>query len=188
MRLLLLAFVTLSFATGCITYSAPVMPPSAALFANISAPIDTDAEATPVSSKTGEASVTSVLGLFSFGDASTDTAARNGGCIGAIVHGAVRDVAQMNRMRFAVFASGTCVYDSMNRQRVVAYDVPVEIDGVAFAPGDLVLADVDGVVVVPQTVEQQAIGRAWQKVHAENVTRDAINFRCPSSPIGSKSI
>jgi regulator of RNase E activity RraA len=102
------------------------------------------------------------------------TAARNRGCVGAIVDGAVRDTAQMTAMGFACFARGTCVYDSQNRQRVVDVDVPVEIDGVRFAPGDLVLADDDGVVVVPQGIEQQALARAWAKVHAENVTRDAI--------------
>ena len=62
----------------------------------------------------------------------------------------------------------------MNRQRVIDIDVPVEIDGVRFSPGDFVVADVDGVVVVPQDVEAEAISRAWNKVHAENVTRDAI--------------
>ena len=102
------------------------------------------------------------------------TAARNAGCVGAIVDGAVRDVAKMTAMGFGVFARGTCVYDSLNRQRVVDVDVPVDICGVRFAPGDLVIADIDGVVVVPQAVESQAIQRAWAKVHAENVTRDAI--------------
>ena len=102
------------------------------------------------------------------------TAARNSGCVGAIVDGAVRDVAKMSAMGFPVFARGRCVYDSMNRQRVIDIDVPVEIDGVRFAPGDLVIADDDGVVVVPQAVEADALRRAWDKVHAENVTRDAI--------------
>jgi len=102
------------------------------------------------------------------------TAARNSGCIGAIVDGAVRDVAKMKDMGFAVFARGTCVYDSLNRQRVIDVDVPVEIDGVRFCSGDIVIADEDGVVVVPQAVEREAIRRAWNKVHAENITRDAI--------------
>lgn len=102
------------------------------------------------------------------------TAARNSGCIGAIVDGCVRDVDKMTTMGFPVFARGTCVYDSLNRQRVVDVDVTVEIDGVAFHPGDLVIADRDGVVVVPRDIETEAIGRAWDKVHAENVTRDAI--------------
>jgi regulator of RNase E activity RraA len=77
-------------------------------------------------------------------------------------------------MGFAVFARGTCVYDSQNRQRVIDVDVPVEIDGVTFSPGDLVFADLDGVVVVPRAIEEKAIRAAWDKVHAENVTRDAI--------------
>jgi regulator of RNase E activity RraA len=102
------------------------------------------------------------------------TASRNTGCIGAIVDGAVRDVSKIRRMNFPVFARGTSVYDSQNRQRVTDMDVPVEIDGVRFCPGDLVIADVDGVVVVPREVEAEAIQRAWNKVNAENRTRDAI--------------
>lgn len=102
------------------------------------------------------------------------TAARNRGCVGGIIDGGVRDVAKMTKMGFPIFARSTNVYDSQNRQRVVDMDVNVEIDGVRFAPGDLVIADVDGVVVVPQEVEQEAVRRAWNKVHAENITRDAI--------------
>jgi len=102
------------------------------------------------------------------------TAARNRGCVGAIVDGAVRDVAKVRAMDFPVFARGVSPYDSQNRQRVVDVDVPVEIDGVPFQPGDLVFADEDGVVVVPRRIEQDVIARAWEKVHAENVTRDAI--------------
>jgi 4-hydroxy-4-methyl-2-oxoglutarate aldolase len=102
------------------------------------------------------------------------TAARNSGCVGAIVDGMVRDVKKMTEMEFPVFARGTCIYDSMNRQRVVEIDIPVEIDSVVFHPGELVIADCDGVVVVPAEIEQEAIQQAWNKVHAENVTRDAI--------------
>jgi regulator of RNase E activity RraA len=102
------------------------------------------------------------------------TAARNAGCVGVIVDGAVRDVRRMWEMDFPVFARGTCPYDSKDRQRVIDLDVPVEIDGVSFAPGDLVIADDDGVVVVPRAVEVDVIRRAWQKVHAENCVRDAI--------------
>lgn len=102
------------------------------------------------------------------------TSSRNSGCIGAIVDGAIRDVARMRQMEFPIFARGTSVYDSQNRQRVSDVDVPVEIAGVRFSPGDLVFADIDGVVVVPQEVEHEAIQRAWDKVHAENQVRDAI--------------
>lgn len=102
------------------------------------------------------------------------TAARNRGCVGAIIDGAARDIAVTRRMAFPVFARGVCVYDSRDRQRVIDLDVPVEIDGVRFCPGDLVIADEDGVVVIPRSVEEEAVRRAWDKVHAENVVRDEI--------------
>jgi 4-hydroxy-4-methyl-2-oxoglutarate aldolase len=102
------------------------------------------------------------------------TAARNRGCAGAIVDGGVRDVPRMRAMGFAVFARGTCPYDSLHRQRVIDLDVAVEIAGVRFAPGDLVFADEDGVAVVPSGVEAAVVRRAWDKVHAENAVRDAI--------------
>jgi regulator of RNase E activity RraA len=102
------------------------------------------------------------------------TAAKNGGCVGAVVDGAARDLRKMRAMNFPVYARGVSVYDSQNRQRVIDLDVPVEIAGVRFCPGDLMFADLDGVVVVPQEAEAEAIRRAWHKVHAENITRDVI--------------
>jgi regulator of RNase E activity RraA len=102
------------------------------------------------------------------------TAASHAGCVGVIVDGAVRDIRQMTEMGFPVFARSRNIKDSKDRQRVVDIDVPVEICGVRFCPGDLVFADVDGVVVVPSEVRDEAIRAAWQKVHAENITRDAI--------------
>ena len=102
------------------------------------------------------------------------TASRSSGCVGAIVDGAVRDIRKMREMAFPVYAKAAGVYDSLNRQRVIDVDVPVEIAGVRFCPGDLVFADIDGIVVVPQEVEQEALARAWKKVHDENEVRDAI--------------
>ncbi|WP_145054448.1 RraA family protein [Lignipirellula cremea] len=102
------------------------------------------------------------------------TAARAQGCVGAIVDGGARDSAKLGAMNFPVFARGMSVYDSKNRQRVVDIDIPVEIEGVLFSPGDLVFADTDGVVVVPQAVEEEVIQSAWKKAHDENKVRDAL--------------
>jgi 4-hydroxy-4-methyl-2-oxoglutarate aldolase len=102
------------------------------------------------------------------------TAARNRGCAGAIVDGAVRDVRAMQRMEFPVYARGRSPYDSKDRQRVVDLDIPVEIDGVSVHPGEIILADADGLVVIPRQVEQEALRLAWEKVHAENEVREAI--------------
>jgi 4-hydroxy-4-methyl-2-oxoglutarate aldolase len=102
------------------------------------------------------------------------TAARTSGCVGVVVDGAVRDVRPMRAMEFPVFARHTSPYDSRDRQRVIDVDVPVEIAGVLFTPGDLVVADDDGVVVIPKAVEAVVLRRAWAKTHEENRVRDAI--------------
>jgi regulator of RNase E activity RraA len=102
------------------------------------------------------------------------TAARHRGCAGALVDGAVRDVKKMHELGFTVFARGTNPRDSRDRQRVAAVDVPVEVGGVRIAPGDIVFADSDGVVVVPRAVEREALEKAWEKVTAENRVRDEI--------------
>jgi regulator of RNase E activity RraA len=102
------------------------------------------------------------------------TAASNRGCVGAIVHGCVRDVGKIAKMGFPVLASGTRVYDSQNRQMVIQIDVPVELGGVIIHPRDLVFCDDDGMVVIPQEIEEEVISKAMQKVDAENITRDEI--------------
>lgn len=114
------------------------------------------------------------------------TAARNCGCVGAIIDGAARDIAVTRRMAFPVFARSTCPYDSRDRQRVVDLDVPVEIAGVRFCPGDLVVADEDGVVVVPKHIEEEAIRRAWDKVHAENTVREEIRAGAMAAEVFKK--
>ncbi|MFO0906583.1 MAG: RraA family protein [Pirellulales bacterium] len=114
------------------------------------------------------------------------TACRNTGCVGAIVDGAARDVAKMRAMGFPVFARATSPYDSLHRQRVIDLDVTVEIAGVRFAPGDLVFADEDGIVVVPQAVEDEAIRRAWEKVHSENQVRDDIRAGMKATEVFAK--
>jgi hypothetical protein len=60
-------------------YSAPVRPPVGMIFSDISAPISVDFEKAKVGHKTGTATAESVLGLVSWGDASTNAAAKAGG-------------------------------------------------------------------------------------------------------------
>ncbi len=114
------------------------------------------------------------------------TAARNRGCAGALIDGAVRDVAAMDAMGFLVFARGTSPLDSLHRQRVTAVDVSVEIGGVSIRPGDLVIADADGAAVIPREVEQEALARAWDKVTAENVVRNEIRAGSKAADVFKK--
>lgn len=102
------------------------------------------------------------------------TAARARGAIGAVTDGLVRDVRAIRSMRFPVFHGGIGPLDSKGRGEVTAIDVPIECGGVRIEPGDLVFGDVDGVVVVPCRVEEEALQRAFDKVASENQTRDEL--------------
>ena len=102
------------------------------------------------------------------------TAATNRGCLGAVIEGAVRDVSKMREYDFPVYALGACPLDSQNRQRVCDVDVSVELCGVIVNAGDLIVADEDGIVFVPQTIEEEVIQFALNKINDENQVRDAI--------------
>jgi regulator of RNase E activity RraA len=102
------------------------------------------------------------------------TAAHARGAAGCVTDGFVRDIRATRAMRFPVFHGGIAPLDSKGRGKVAAIDVPVEVAGVAVAPGDLVFGDADGVIVVPRAVEAQALEAAFAKVEGEDKTREAL--------------
>ena len=77
------------------------------------------------------------------------TAAKYRGCRGVVLDGPTRDSRAILAMGFPVFHVGFHPADSLGRLDVVGHNIPVSCGGVLVYPGDLVLADHDGVVVVP---------------------------------------
>lgn len=102
------------------------------------------------------------------------TAATARGARGAIVDGLVRDVRKIEALGFSLFAAGIKPVDSKGRGMVVDYNRPVECGGVVVNPGDLVVADFDGVIVVPAEAVPDAIRMATEKVSLENNTRKEL--------------
>ncbi len=102
----------------------------------------------------------------------TATLARGGR--GVVLDGLVRDSRQIKALGLPVFCAGRRPYDSCGRGIVVDFDVPIVLDGVPVAPGDLVFGDSDGVVVIPRVAETEILERACAKVDGENTTRDAL--------------
>lgn len=69
----------------------------------------------------------------------------------AVLGASLRDVAEIRRdVGFSVFARGACAGTTLGRFRTVASQVPVTIDGVTIHPGDILVGDPDGGVVVPE--------------------------------------
>ena len=102
------------------------------------------------------------------------TAARMHGAVGVVTDGLVRDVRTIKRSGFPTFAGGIGPLDSQGRAKMTQRDVPVTCAGVPVAPQDLLFADVDGVVVIPQSIAASVIGAALAKLEGENVTRREI--------------
>jgi regulator of RNase E activity RraA len=102
------------------------------------------------------------------------TAAQVRGAAGCLTDGLVRDVRQIRAMGFPVFCGGIGPLDTKGRAEMTAMDVPVEVAGVRIETGDLVFADVDGCVVIPRAITEEAVARALDKVSAEDRTRDAL--------------
>ena len=101
-------------------------------------------------------------------------AARARGAAGCVTDGLVRDVRLIREMRFPVFSGGIGPLDTKGRARMVDRDVPVMCAGVTVRSGDLVFGDVDGVIVIPQDVEQEVVRRALQKISGEHQSREAL--------------
>ncbi|MGC4108726.1 MAG: RraA family protein [Thermomicrobiales bacterium] len=100
---------------------------------------------------------------------STATRARGGR--GAILDGHTRDVRVIEQMQFPVFSTGMRPVDSKGRGMIVAIGEPVECGGVLVRPGELVFADVDGIVVIPREDEDEVIRLAREKASGENAMR-----------------
>jgi len=91
----------------------------------------------------GESDVAVWGGLMTAGAVANDH-------VGAILDGAVRDLPEIRRdYGFPVYARDVSPGTTLGRFRTVASQVPVKVGGVMVHPGDIIVADVDGVVVVP---------------------------------------
>ena len=102
------------------------------------------------------------------------TAARGLGATGAVIDGLARDVKQIEEMGFPVFATGFRPVSSKGRVVALGYGCRIKCGGVFVEEGDLIVGDVDGVTVVPETVIEEAVGRALTRINSERVTRKEL--------------
>lgn len=95
------------------------------------------------------------------------------GALGVVTDGLVPDSVQTAALGFPVFARGTSPIDIHGRLEVVSHGVDVRVAGVPVATGDTIVADADGVVVVPRELAAEAIEQAAAKAHGEGDFRVA---------------
>ncbi len=84
------------------------------------------------------------------------------GYAGAVIDGGVRDVAYLRKIGFPVFATGIVPSTSVHHYRFAGAQIPLVCNGVPVNPGDIVVADSDGVAVVPRAQAQPVLSMAQQ--------------------------
>lgn len=93
---------------------------------------------------------------------------------GAIVNGYSRDTKGILALNFPCFSYGPYAQDQAPRGKVIDYRVPIEIEGVMVNNGDMLIGDIDGVCVVPQTIEEEVFTRALEKARGERIVLKKI--------------
>jgi 4-hydroxy-4-methyl-2-oxoglutarate aldolase len=93
---------------------------------------------------------------------------------GAVIDGGTRDAAHLARIRFPTFVRYRTPQDSVPRWRVSDWGEPLTLGGVRIALGDVIVADLDGVVVVPRRAAHEVLTRCEKLVGTENAVRKAV--------------
>jgi 4-hydroxy-4-methyl-2-oxoglutarate aldolase len=102
------------------------------------------------------------------------TAARARGARGTLIDGYCRDARSISALGYPVWCRGMLPLDCKGRAAVTGWRQPAVVGGLPVHPGDLVVADADGAVVVPAGLIDQTITRALAKAEKEHGLRDAL--------------
>ncbi len=98
------------------------------------------------------------------------TAMKARGFAGAVVDASVRDTPQLAKIQFPVFSRGVAPSTTVNHYRFVGKNVPVKCAGVDVRAGDIISADMDGVVVIPIEKAAEVLKKAQQLDDTEHST------------------
>jgi len=107
------------------------------------------------------------------GELSAETA-KHRGCRGAVIYGGIRDTDYMINLGFPAFSLYKTPLDVLGRWELLDYNCEVVIEGVCVRPGDLIVADRDGVLVIRQEIAEEVLLESEEVVTTENLVRKAI--------------
>ncbi len=102
------------------------------------------------------------------------TAATGRGAAGVVIDGFMRDELALEAMALPLFSRGAHARDFLGRSTVAATDVPIEVGGVPVSPGDIVVADVDGVVFFAPDLLDQLLPACEDKARAEASLMESV--------------
>ena len=85
------------------------------------------------------------------------------GISGIVTDGVIRDIIGVKNLNYPVFCKGTTVAASA-KAGWGEVNVPISCGGASVNPGDIIVADADGVVVIPQAIEQEVLRKSKEKL------------------------
>lgn len=110
-----------------------------------------------------------------WGDILSLTAVKNN-ITGTIVNGAIRDIEAINQLGYSVFAKSVYMRSGKNRVAITATQCQLQIAGVVLTPGDYILADCNGVIVIPQKIATEVIEKAKNIQQNEKLIKQSVEL------------
>ena len=99
---------------------------------------------------------------------------KNKGVLGVVTDGGTRDVEFLEKINLPVYCSYATPKDIVGHWKVTNYGNPIEISGVKISTGDFLVADSDGIVIIPENIIDDVINNAMSKLNQENKMRESI--------------
>jgi regulator of RNase E activity RraA len=96
------------------------------------------------------------------------TAMKARGFVGAVIDGGVRDLPQIQKLQFPVFSRSVVPSTTINHYRFSGSNIPVSVGGVRIEAGDIIVADLDGVAVVPRAQAAEVLKKAQELDNTEH--------------------
>jgi 4-hydroxy-4-methyl-2-oxoglutarate aldolase len=92
---------------------------------------------------------------------------------GFVVDGVIRDIVGIKALNFPVFSRGTTVAASA-KAGIGEVNIPISCGGVPVNPGDIIVGDADGVVVIPQSMEDKILANSLEKLKKDELREAAV--------------
>ncbi|MET3193458.1 RraA family protein [Bacillus sp. OAE603] len=91
-----------------------------------------------------------------------------------VVDGVIRDIIGIKKLNFPVFSRGTAVAAS-GKTGVGEINIPISCGGTSVSPGDIIVGDADGVVVIPQSEAQNILEKSLDKLRKDELREENIS-------------
>ena len=108
-----------------------------------------------------------------WGELATNVCVRNG-VKGAVINGGAKDTGFVKMMGFPIFCRFTTPVDGFYRSRLRGWQIPIWFNDILIRPGDFIVGDSDGVLVIPQEIAEEILVEAERRAEEENETRELL--------------